>query len=161
MLQMELILAYDRLDEVSQIFKEYTDMIMSQNDEVRDVLKSQHFEDELADINKKYGLPAGRLYFAVVNEHIAGCSGLTRNDDEFCEIKRLYVRPEFRGQQIGRELMDQIIEDAKQIGYKYMRLDTFPFMQTAIKMYEQYGFYCIDRYNDNPAKSAVFMQLDL
>ena len=67
MLQMELILAYDRLDEVSQIFKEYTDMIMSQNDEVRDVLKSQHFEDELADINKKYGLPAGRLYFAVVN----------------------------------------------------------------------------------------------
>ena len=57
--------------------------------------------------------------------------------------------------------MDQIIEDAKQIGYKYMRLDTFPFMQTAIKMYEQYGFYCIDRYNDNPAKSAVFMQLDL
>ena len=158
---MELILAYDRLDEVGQMFKEYANMIMSQSNEVREVLKSQHFEDELADINKKYGLPSGRLYFAVVNERTAGCAGLTRNDDVYCEIKRLYVRPEFRGQHIGRELMDQIIKDSKEIGYKYMRLDTFLFMQTAIKMYEQYGFYYIDRYNDNQAKSAVFMQLDL
>lgn len=122
---MELVLAYDRLDEVIQLFKEYTGMIMSQSDEVREVLKSQHFEDELADINKKYGFPSGRLYIAADYDRVAGCAGLTRNDDSYCEIKRLYVRPEYRGQHISRLLMDQIIEDARDIGYKYMRLDTF------------------------------------
>ena len=158
---MELVLAYDRLDEVSQLFKEYTNMIMSQSDEVREVLKSQHFEDELADINKKYGFPSGRLYIAADYDRVAGCAGLTRNDDSYCEIKRLYVRPEYRGQHISRLLMDQIIADAKDIGYKYMRLDTFPFMSTAINLYEEYGFYYIEKYNDNPAHNAVFMQLNL
>ena len=158
---MELVLAYDRLDEVSQLFKEYTNMIVSQSDEVREVLKSQHFEDELADINKKYGFPSGRLYIAADYDRVAGCAGLTRNDESYCEIKRLYVRPQYRGQHISRLLMDQIIADAKDIGYKYMRLDTFPFMSTAINLYEEYGFYYIEKYNDNPAHNAVFMQLNL
>ena len=57
--------------------------------------------------------------------------------------------------------MDQMIADARDIGYKYMRLDTFPFMSPAINLYEQYGFYYIEKYNDNPAHNAVFMQLDL
>ena len=158
---MELILAYDRPDEVIQLFKEYTGMIMSQSDEVREVLKSQHFEDELADINLKYGLPSGRLYIAADHDRAAGCAGLTRNDDRYCEIKRLYVRPAYRGQHISRLLLDQIIEDAKEIGYKYMRLDTFPYMHTAINLYEKYGFRHIEKYNDNPAHNAVFMQLNL
>ena len=158
---MELVLAYDRLDEARQLFKEYTGMIMSQSDEVREVLKSQHFEDELADINKKYGFPSGRLYIAADNDRVAGCAGLTRNDDSYCEIKRLYVRPAYRGQHISRLLVDQIIADAKVIGYKYMRLDTFPFMHTAINLYEKYGFYYVEKYNDNPAHNAVFMQLNL
>ena len=158
---MELALAYDRLDEVSLLFKEYTDMIMSKSDEVREVLESQHFEDELVDLDGRYGFPSGRLYIAVDYERVAGCAGLTRNDDSYCEIKRLYVRPEYRGQHISRLLMDQIIADAKDIGYKYMRLDTFPFMSTAINLYEKYGFYYIKKYNDNPAHNAVFMQLNL
>ena len=99
---MELVLAYDRLDEVIQLFKEYTGMIMSQSDEVREVLKSQHFEDELADINKKYGLPSGRLYIAADYDRSAGCAGLIRNDDSYCEIKRLYVRLSKPWQRIHR-----------------------------------------------------------
>ena len=62
---------------------------------------------------------------------------------------------------ISKALVEIIIKDAKKIGYKHMRLDTFPFMSSAIKLYEKYGFYYIDRYNDNPAETAIFMQLDL
>jgi N-acetylglutamate synthase-like GNAT family acetyltransferase len=90
-----------------------------------------------------------------------GCVALKKIDDKYCEMKRLYVRPGNRGKHIGRKLMEQIICDAKKIGYKHIRLDTFPFMNVAIKMYKNYGFYEIERYNDNPAQTAVFMQLDI
>ena len=142
---MEMLLAYDRLGDVLTLVKEYTNMILEQGgDDVRECLNAQHLNDELADIRR-----------------IAGCVGLTRNDDSYCEIKRLYVRPEYRGQHLSHILISRIVEDAKGLGYKHMRLDTFPFMDNAIKLYQKYGFYYIERYNDNTAKTAVFMQLDL
>ena len=91
----------------------------------------------------------------------AGCAALLRNDEEFCELKRLYVRPAFRGLRLGSLLLEKAIGDARSIGYKHIRLDTFPSMETAIRLYETYGFYRIGKYNDNPAETAVFMQLDL
>ena len=112
-------------------------------------------------MEKKYGLPYGRMYLAMVGDKVACCVALTRNNNDYCEIKRLYVRPQFRGLHISKALTERVINDAKSIGYKYMRLDTFPFMAAAIKLYEKYGFYRIDRYNDNPAKTAIFMQLNL
>lgn len=68
---------------------------------------------------------------------------------------------EIRGMGISKALIEKVIDDAREIGYKYMRLDTFPFMKSAIKLYEKYGFYYIEKYNDNPAETAVFMQLNL
>lgn len=159
---MELVLAYDRLKDVLTLLKEYTDMILEQGgDEVRECLKAQHLDDELADVQKKYALPNGRLYLALADDRPAGCVGLARNDDDYCEIKRLYIRPEYRGQHLSHILINRIIEDAGSLGYKHMRLDTFPFMDTAVRIYRKYGFYNIERYNDNLAKTAVFMQLDL
>lgn len=158
---MEIVLGYDRPKEVLELVTEYTNTILQQGDEVKQCLSSQHLEEELKDMEKKYGLPYGRLYLAVIDGGAAGCGALTRTDENYCEMKRLYVRPKFRGQHISRALTDRIIKDAREIGYQYMRLDTFPFMETAIKLYEKYGFYYIKRYNDNPAKTAVFMQLDL
>ncbi|MEA5014309.1 MAG: GNAT family N-acetyltransferase [Candidatus Limiplasma sp.] len=117
--------------------------------------------DEVRDVSGKYALPQGRLYLAYLNGHIAGCAAMRQIDAEYCEMKRLYVRPEFRGNQIGRILIQRIIEDAKEIGYKHIRLDTFPFMESAMRMYHQYAFYEIERYNDNPASTAVYMQKDL
>ncbi|HWS29097.1 MAG TPA: GNAT family N-acetyltransferase [Clostridia bacterium] len=81
--------------------------------------------------------------------------------DAYCEMKRLYVRPMYRGLHIGKMLMEKVIADANQIGYRHIRLDTFPFMIEAIQMYRRYGFYEIEPYNDNPASSAVFMQMDI
>ncbi len=158
---MEIVLAYNYVQEVLELVTEYTDNILKQGKEVQDCLSSQHLEDELYDIEKKYSLPDGRLYLALVDGMAAGCVGLTRNDDIYCEIKRLYVRPQYRGMHISSALTRQVISDAKGIGYHYMRLDTFPFMKDAIKLYEKYGFTRIERYNDNPASTAIFMQLEL
>lgn len=158
---MNIVLAYDREKEIRELVVEYTDMIIKQGNDVKECLSSQNLDEELKDMKNKYSLPYGRMYLAIVKDEAVGCVALTKNDNEYCEIKRLYVRPKFRGQGISKALTEQVISDARKIGYKYMRLDTFPFMSSAIKLYEKYGFKIIDRYNDNPAKTAIFMQLDL
>lgn len=158
---MDIVPAYDRQKEALELITEYTNTIRQQSEDVGPCLSSQHLSEELQDMQKKYGPPFGRIYLALVDKKAAGCVALTRNNEEYCEIKRLYVRPEYRGQHISRALVEQVIADARSIGYQHMRLDTFPFMANAIKLYESYGFYYTERYNDNPAKTAVFMQLDL
>ena len=80
---------------------------------------------------------------------------------ESCEIKRMYVRPEFRGHHFGEIMLTKIIDDAKEIGYKYILLDTFPFLKRAIHMYKKYGFYEIPSYNGSPMENLVYMKLEL
>ena len=76
-------------------------------------------------------------------------------------MKRLYVRPEFRGHRIGGQLIEKVIGDARDIGYTVLLLDTLPFLQNAIRLYRQYGFYEIPCYNDSPLDSSIYMRLDL
>ncbi len=96
-----------------------------------------------------------------LNGKTAGCVSITMNNSDFCEIKRLYIRTQFRGMGLGKILLERAISDTRDIGYKFMRLDTFPFMNQAIKIYIERGFYPIEKYNDDPAKSAIFLQYDL
>ena len=158
---MEIVLAYGRELDMLKLVTEYTNGILEQGPDVVQCLNSQHLDDELKDMNLKYALPHGRMYLALVEDKAVGCVALTKNDDMYCEIKRLYLKPEYRGMGISKALVETVIKDAKGIGYKHMRLDTFPFMASAIKLYEKYGFHYIERYNDNPAETAIFMQLDL
>ena len=76
-------------------------------------------------------------------------------------MKRLYVRPAYRGSQIGSRLVQKILADAEEIGYRCMLLDTLPFLQDAIHLYRKYGFYEIPRYNNNPMDSGIYMRLEL
>ncbi len=154
-------LAYKDKEEILQLFKEYTDSILAEGDDVAACLKSQNYNKEIREIEEKYGLPEGRLYIASIGKNPVGCVALKKIDHEYCEMKRLYVRQGNRGKDIGKKLVERIISDAKDIGYKHIRLDTFPFMDRAIKMYKNYGFYEIEKYNDNPALSAIFMQMDI
>ena len=160
-MEVRLVLAYDRQHEVSQLFTEYTDMILKQSEDVKCCLDAQNYNNEVLDLEEKYGLPNGRLYLAYLGEDAVGCIALKKTDDVYCEIKRLYVKPGYRGKHVGKILIGQVINDAKLIGYKHMRLDTFPFMDSAVQLYRRYGFYDIERYNDNPALTALYMQLDL
>lgn len=154
---MEIVPAYGHEEEMLELVTEYTNNILEQGEDVASCLKSQHLNDELRDMKTKYGLPYGRMYLALVEGNIAGCVALTKNNEDYCEIKRLYLRPQFRGMGISKALTEKVIADAN----KYMRLDTFPFMKSAIKLYEKYGFYYVEKYNDNPAETAIFMQLNL
>ena len=160
-MSLELIPAYDRPAEVLSLFTEYTHMLVSHDPSFQIYLDIQHYEDEIRDLEAKYGRPEGRLYLALWDGEAAGCIALRKLDDRRCEMKRLYVRPAFRGHKIGDALVDRIIQDAKAIGYRSMLLDTLPFLESAIHMYRKRGFYEIRCYNDSPVETTIFMQYDL
>ena len=160
-MSLELLPGYDHPAEILSLFTEYTQMLVSHDPSFQIYLDIQHYEDEIRDLEAKYGRPEGRLYLALWDGESAGCIALRKLDDGCCEMKRLYVRPAFRGHKIGDALVDRIIQDAKAIGYRYMLLDTLPFLESAIHMYQKRGFYEIPCYNDSPVETTIFMQYDL
>lgn len=161
MTDIEILPAYDRPEEVRTLFGEYTDMLVAGDPSFREYLAVQHYDTELEDLEAKYGPPAGRLYLARCGGEAAGCIGLRRIDARRCEMKRLYVRPAFRGRRIGPLLVERVIADAREIGYAQMLLDTLPFLRSAINLYKKYGFYGIESYNDSPMDTSIYMCLDL
>lgn len=158
---IKIVSAYDRAEEVRRLFEEYTDMLVENDPSFQEYLDIQNYSEEMEHLEKKYGLPDGRLYLAYCDEELAGCIGLRKMDSQNCEMKRLYVRPAFRGRKIGNLLVEKIIDDAKKIGYSYMLLDTLPFLKSAIHMYKKYGFYEINSYNDSPMNTSIYMKLNL
>lgn len=157
----EIVLAYEKPQEAAALFTEYTNLLVESDPAFKEYLSIQNYDEELEHLEEKYGFPYGRLYLAYDNGKLAGCIGLKRIDEYNCEMKRLYVRPEFRGQQIGDRLIQKIIDEARQIGYQSMLLDTLPFLQSAVHLYKKYGFYEIESYNDSPLAASIFMKLNL
>lgn len=124
-------------------------------------LSFQGFEEELKSLPGKYSEPEGSIVLALVGEKPAGCAALRRITEQICEMKRLYVRDEFRGVGLGRELADRIIERAKELDYKYIRLDTLPTMERAQDMYRDMGFYEIEPYIFNPVEGTKYLEKKL
>ncbi len=126
----------------------------------------QNFDKELANLPGEYAPPDGRLLLAEYEGQLAGCVALHKLGSEagsdVCEMKRLYLRPQFRGKGLGRALADRIIAEARIIGYKRMRLDTVePVMKDAVEMYRKIGFREIAPYCENPIAGALYMELEL
>jgi ribosomal protein S18 acetylase RimI-like enzyme len=142
------------LDVVRQIFREYATSLEID-------LCFQNFEEELASLPGKYQVPQGRLLLAWDEQMVVGCVALRPIDVQTCEMKRLYVRPQARGQQLGRRLAARICDEAKQAGYQRICLDTLPSMTAAIQLYEWLGFKRIGPYVFNPVKGAIFLGLEL
>ncbi len=122
----------------------------------------QNFDEELADLPGDYAPPEGRLLLAEYEAQLAGCVALHKLAPGICEMKRLYLRPPFRGKGLGRILTDRIIAEARHIGYQRMRLDTVePVMKDAVAMYRKLGFHEIAPYCENPIAGAMYMELQL
>ncbi|MFZ0734631.1 MAG: GNAT family N-acetyltransferase [Candidatus Sulfotelmatobacter sp.] len=120
----------------------------------------QSFDKELATLPGHYAPPEGRLLLAECDGEFAGCIALHKLEDSICEMKRLYLRPQFRGKGLGRSLVDRIITEARQIGYSRMRLDTVePVMKDAVGLYRKLGFREIAPYCTNPIAGALYMEL--
>jgi ribosomal protein S18 acetylase RimI-like enzyme len=120
----------------------------------------QGFQQELDDLPGKYGPPRGKLLLACDGETVMGVVALRPLDENTAEMKRLYTRPDYRGRKLGRQLAEAIIEQARQLGYQSIKLDTVPTMVEARKLYESMGFKEIEPYYNNEGKS-ICMELPL
>ena len=122
----------------------------------------QNFDHELKNLPGDYAPPGGRLLLATEDDQFAGCIALRKLSGTACEMKRLFVRPSYRGKRLGKILVESIIDEAHKLGYTHMRLDTIPGpMDTAIALYRSIGFVEIEAYCENPVEGAKFMELDL
>ena len=160
-MRISFIDGYEKADDVRALFDEYTAMLIEGDPNFKHYLELQNYDDELAHLEHKYGRPNGRLYLAYADDRLVGCIALKQADAITCEMKRLYVRPAFRGQGIANQLLTHLMAEARQIGYRHMRLDTLPFLTAAIALYQKYGFYEIPPYNDNPMGNSIYMMSDL
>jgi len=120
-------------------------------------LSFQDLDHELRTLGDFYEL----VLIAHEGDHAAGCVAMRRLDDATCEMKRLYIRPDFRGRNLGRTLAERIIDEARHRGYTRMRLDTLPTMTAAIPLYKSLGFVEIPPYRFNPIAGTKFMELRL
>jgi ribosomal protein S18 acetylase RimI-like enzyme len=121
----------------------------------------QGFDEELAGLPGSYAPPSGRLLLALSGPDAVGCVALRPLEPEICEMKRLYVRPGQRGQGTGRILVDRIVQEARSITYRAIRLDAIRTMEAAVALYTSMGFREIPPYRFNPIEGAVYMELSL
>ncbi len=143
----------EQIDQARGLFKEYAAWLELD-------LCFQNFEKELAELPGAYAPPEGRLLLGFQDEKLVGCVALRKLSDGVCEMKRLFVRHEFQGSGLGRQLIEAILQAARGIGYGKMRLDTLPEqMGNAIRLYRAFGFEEIEPYYDNPVPGALFMEL--
>jgi len=144
----------EHLGTVRALFLEYAESLPVN-------LCFQGFKQELDGLPGLYAPPDGCLFLAMDGESAAGCVALRKLEDGICEMKRLYVRPAFRGRGLGRTLAARVVEAARERGYQHMRLDTLATLKEAIRLYETMRFKRIASYNNNDSPIAVFMELQL
>jgi GNAT superfamily N-acetyltransferase len=155
-MNFEIIDAYDPkfIPEVRLLFSEYADSLNIP-------LDFQNFDEELKSLPGDYAPPAGSLLLARSDHQFAGCVAMRPLDKNICEMKRLFVRPQWRGTKLGRILAESIIQRARDAGYQFMRLDTLPSMERARTLYASLGFYEIEPYRFNPITGTSFMEVKL
>jgi ribosomal protein S18 acetylase RimI-like enzyme len=144
----------DEVLAVRDLFREYAERLGID-------LCFQRFEEELAGLPGAYAPPGGRLLVAGSRTQLAGCVACRPHASGVCEMKRLYVRPAFRGLGLGRRLIDRLADEAAAAGYREMVLDTLPVMAVAIRLYRSTGFVETEPYTYNPDPGAMYFRKPL
>lgn len=153
-MKVELKLAYEDIENVKRLFNEYTISLKVD-------LSFQDYQKELASLPGKYAYPKGRLYLIYCDGQAVGCGALRMLNQQSCEIKRLYVQPKMRGNHFGEMIIRQLLDDAREIGYKSVYLDTLASLESAVYLYQKLGFYEIEPYYDNPLQEVKYFKIDL
>ncbi len=151
---IEILDGETRVVDVKTLFTEYAASLGID-------LGYQNFDDEFASLPGKYARPYGRLYLAFVDGALAGCIAMRKLNETRAEMKRLYVRPIFRGAKLGLALVTKVIEDAREIGYCELVLDTLATMNRAQDLYRGLGFVETQAYYDTPVEGTMFLRLAL
>ncbi|MGS2760998.1 GNAT family N-acetyltransferase [Sinomicrobium sp. M5D2P9] len=137
----------------AELFKEYAASIGID-------LEFQNFAGEVEDLRSQYSAPEGALLIVFGAGGAAlGCVAIRKLEDNICELKRMYLKPETRGQGLGLELMNTALRTGRKLGYEKMRLDTLAGMKAGIALYRKAGFYEIAPYRYNPMEGAVYMEI--
>ncbi len=143
------------LESIKTLFKAYLG-------ELNEDLCFQSFDNEIDNPLYKYSAPTGALFIATYHAIPVGCIALQPLlEAHTCEMKRLYVVPEYRNLKIGDALVKSLLQEAQLLGYATMKLDTLERLQAAIQLYQKFGFETVTAYYDNPLPSVVYMQKDL
>lgn len=154
MINLTIVCSKSEIETVRELFEEYAAGLDFS-------LDFQNYKDELKQLPGEYAPPGGCIVLAYIDCKISGVAALRKIDEFTCEMKRLFVKPEFRGYKIGRILSEKLIEIARNLGYSYMRLDTISSMKAAIALYKSLGFTEIPKYRENPFDDALFFELKL
>jgi GNAT superfamily N-acetyltransferase len=142
------------VDAIRMLFREYAH-------ELQVSLCFQEFAAELTGLPGQYAAPRGRLLLACAKGDSVGCVALRPISDTIGELKRLYVKPAFRSQGIGKRLAERIVAEARSIGFERIRLDTLAPMTAARRLYETLGFIPCPAYYETPLQDTIFMELKL
>ena len=161
MSSVSLIPAFDRRNELIPLYEEYAAMLLETDPVFSRSLAQQNYYEEILHLEEKYGPPKGQIYLVLVDGELAGCVGMKPSDDSHAELKRLYVRPAFRGRNLGETLTRRIMDDARKAGYRYLRLSTLPGLKSALKLYRRLGFRETDPYYDCLVPGTIFMEIEL
>lgn len=142
------------ITKVKELFLEYSESLGFD-------LSFQNFDAELDNFPVQYSPPTGSLFLALSQNLPIGCVGVRYFEDDICEMKRLFVKPNFRGKRVGRLLAEAAVKAGKILGYERMRLDTLPTMEKANHLYRSLGFFEIEPYRYNPIEGAKYLELNL
>ena len=159
--EVQFVSAFDDREQLVPLYEEYGALLLRANPGFGASLAQQNYDEEIMHLEEKYKPPRGGMYLVYVNKILAGCVGMKPSDEESAELKRLYVRPEFRGHNLGEQMLNRIMEDARAAGYKRLRLDTLPTLTTALSLYCRKGFQEIAPYYDCLIPGTIFMEKEL
>jgi carbonic anhydrase len=153
-----------QLQDIRDLLREYTDWAFASTSGSKDAPTFEGLEHELSTLPGEFGPPDGRLLLATVDGKPAGCVALRRHDAATGEVKRLYVRPGFRGHHAGQKLVAALLDAARAIGYRRLVLDSHHTMTRAHDIYRDAGFRVVEAPADFPEHLkpiAVFMEMEL
>jgi putative acetyltransferase len=154
MIELICAISDEDISAARRLFREYAESLDFD-------LDFQDFERELTGMPGAYGPPSGRLRLALLDGKAVGCMAIRSLEGDICEMKRLYVQPAHRRRGIGRMLAKAGVRDARELGYRSVRLDTVPSMAAATELYRSLGFVEIEPYRYNPLSGAIYMELEL